>query len=317
MAAPPRLDAVDLADPKNPYASENKWRHQESTQFARYASPRGADARHGSNELADFLNKSRVEPPGSAGSGAGKSQPIMVAGNIHNGPSGGQTLGTQHDGVASGDAVQGRDAGLEVKCGPLLNYRRMENETWFGSVLIVTKWGSGQAESPVVPELSLRIMGIARNEPNQQEHAANDARPNGAVNGINYQGGQGSAPASQLAPGDTHTSGTYDGTGSREVKISGTKLYSDPSNTFWRFELEVPMQQLEIKCEYSIPGLHFTHGKKTDKQHFFVPAITDSMRIMFHSCNGFSVGTDEEAWSGAALWNDVQRVHAQKPFHVM
>lgn len=38
---------------------------------------------------------------------------------------------------------------------------------------------------------------------------------------------------------------------------------------------------------------------------------------MFHSCNGFSVGTDEEAWSGPALWNDVLRRHAEVPFHVM
>ncbi|EHK99489.1 hypothetical protein M7I_4647 [Glarea lozoyensis 74030] len=38
---------------------------------------------------------------------------------------------------------------------------------------------------------------------------------------------------------------------------------------------------------------------------------------MFHSCNGFSVGTDEEAYSGACLWNDVGRVHAKTPFHVM
>jgi hypothetical protein len=38
---------------------------------------------------------------------------------------------------------------------------------------------------------------------------------------------------------------------------------------------------------------------------------------MFHSCNGFSVGTDEDAYSGACLWNDVGRVHAKTPFHVM
>ncbi|KAH6682346.1 hypothetical protein F5X68DRAFT_155841 [Plectosphaerella plurivora] len=42
-----------------------------------------------------------------------------------------------------------------------------------------------------------------------------------------------------------------------------------------------------------------------------------SMRIMFHSCNGFSVGTDEDEWCGPALWNDVVRRHAQSPFHVM
>lgn len=39
--------------------------------------------------------------------------------------------------------------------------------------------------------------------------------------------------------------------------------------------------------------------------------------VMFHSCNGFSVGTDEDAWSGPALWNDVMRRHAEVPFHVM
>lgn len=48
-----------------------------------------------------------------------------------------------------------------------------------------------------------------------------------------------------------------------------------------------------------------------------VPAAQDSMRIMFHSCNGFSVGTDEDFWSGPALWNDVLRTHDQKAFHVM
>lgn len=38
---------------------------------------------------------------------------------------------------------------------------------------------------------------------------------------------------------------------------------------------------------------------------------------MFHSCNGFSVGTDEDDWSGPCLWNDVMRRHAEVPFHVM
>jgi hypothetical protein len=38
---------------------------------------------------------------------------------------------------------------------------------------------------------------------------------------------------------------------------------------------------------------------------------------MFHSCNGFSVGTDEEAYSGTPLWSDVLRQHEEKPIHVM
>ncbi|KAI6946539.1 hypothetical protein KC321_g19272, partial [Hortaea werneckii] len=62
---------------------------------------------------------------------------------------------------------------------------------------------------------------------------------------------------------------------------------------------------------------------KGDKAHlekpkrFAIPSKHESMRVMFHSCNGFSVGTDEDAWSGCALWNDVLRVHEEQPFHVM
>ncbi len=83
------------------------------------------------------------------------------------------------------------------------------------------------------------------------------------------------------------------------------------------FGISVEMEELETNWEYEIPGLRFTSEGKKDKQNFFVPGINESMRIMFHSCNGFSVGTDEKAWSGPALWNDVQRVHKESPFHVM
>ncbi|KAJ4295874.1 hypothetical protein N0V88_004576 [Collariella sp. IMI 366227] len=63
--------------------------------------------------------------------------------------------------------------------------------------------------------------------------------------------------------------------------------------------------------------MRYASRTKPRVNSFFVPAVEESMRIMFHSCNGFSVGTDEEAYSGAALWNDVARKHREKPFHVM
>jgi hypothetical protein len=100
--------------------------------------------------------------------------------------------------------------------------------------------------------------------------------------------------------------------------VKGVKLYADLRNIFWRFDISVRMTESETEWAYEIPGLRFPSGtKKTDKQSFWVPAVTESMRIMFHSCNGFSVGTDEDAWSGPCLWNDVQRVHKETPFHVM
>jgi hypothetical protein len=210
---------------------------------------------------------------------------------------------------------------LEVKCGPLLNYRRMENQTWFGSVLIVTK-GGGLGGGPE-PQL---IWKINRGSPaSGAEPSHNGGNPNGSngtsgepygtVNGVDYSSFQDPATNSQVSSNANATS--KPASASEESKVLGTKLYSDPSNTFWRFDLQVPMDQFEIECKYSIPGLKFTHGMKRDEQSFFVPAISESMRIMFHSCNGFSVGTDEDAWSGAALWNDVLRVHQKTPFHVM
>jgi hypothetical protein len=98
----------------------------------------------------------------------------------------------------------------------------------------------------------------------------------------------------------------------------GEKLYEDPRRAFWRFIIEVPFQQFESRWSYDIQGLVYVDRKAKEKPQFFaVPSVSQSMRIMFHSCNGFSVGTDVDAWSGPALWNDVLRMHEQRPFHVM
>ncbi|KAI9845765.1 MAG: hypothetical protein M1838_001552 [Thelocarpon superellum] len=107
---------------------------------------------------------------------------------------------------------------------------------------------------------------------------------------------------------------------SRGRKLRATKLYADPRKTFWRFDLEVPLSEAEARWEYNLPDARYRHEQHTPadaRRSFFVPAQDQSMRIMFHSCNGFSVGTDEEAYSGPALWQDVVRVHEKKPFHCM
>ncbi|RDL42094.1 uncharacterized protein BP5553_02073 [Venustampulla echinocandica] len=277
------------------HASQSKWRHEESSAFRRHAAtaPRHADERSDSNDLAHFLNATRIDPHESGGPPAstGKHKPLPVPGNATS--AGHYAVGPGHP--TTGDVANA----LEVKCGPLLNYRRMENETWFGSVLVVTN-GGGLAESPVAPELTVRIVQQVDNRTTR----ANEGLP---------------VIAFQSLDQDLYADPSMD-TGERpswEAKVTGVRLYSDPANTFWRFSLEVPMQQSEIQCEYTISNLHFSEGKKTDKQNFFIPAISESMRIMFHSCNGFSVGTDEAAWSGPALWNDVARAHKKTPFHVM
>jgi hypothetical protein len=284
---PPVDDGADLPpDPAaspNPYASSSRWRHAESSAYARYEKgkaqhgpvARDADSRGtGVSDLADFLNKSRLDPS-EIHDDTASHRPITprfkpVVAGAHEARTAVATT-TAHPDDEAGAAPQGGDKGpppdgREIVCGPLLNYRRMEGARWVGSALVVT--AGGGSTQPIVPTVDLRRAG-------------------GAGDG----GG---------------TSG-----------IEGVCLYSDSRNTFWRFDLVVEMEDVETKWEYELPGLRFASRTKPRVNSFFVPALSESMRIMFHSCNGFSVGTDEAAWSGPALWNDVLRKHQEVPFHVM
>ncbi|KAK1837219.1 hypothetical protein QBC39DRAFT_246860 [Podospora conica] len=107
------------------------------------------------------------------------------------------------------------------------------------------------------------------------------------------------------------------GGGEGGEEVEGFCLYSDPRCTFWRFDLRVAMGGEEARWEYELPGMRLHCRVKPRVNSFWVPAREESMRIMFHSCNGFSVGTDEEAYNGPALWKDVMRRHGEVPFHVM
>jgi hypothetical protein len=293
-------------DHDDDHASDNRWRHQESTSFARHAAlgsapkkVREADSHNGVSDLADFLNKSRIEPTG-AGSAPGIHKPIVVDRHTARDEAQIATGVSLSGNIGVVDAV--RTDGREVKCGPLINYRRIEGSMWFGSVLIVTRGGS--QEGNFEPELKLRRAKSVSNGANGLGHT---------LHSIDVDGVDGAVSSTE-----TRSSGPITIESDAGAKAKGVKLYADLQNTFWRFHIQVEMQEAETHWEYEIPGLRFPpKTKKTDKQSFFVPARNQSMRIMFHSCNGFSVGTDEAAWSGPALWNDVVRVHKETPFHVM
>jgi hypothetical protein len=314
MASYGREDSDDENGHEN-HASANRWRHQESREYRAYHQPkvRAADDRAQVSDLADFLHDTRIEPRKAKGKSVDSRYTPIIAGAADeeiNGGSAAHTNGalganwSYSDGLDEADRGTGEHNnngtsdgrpetsattqaslhtdGREVRCGPLLNYRRMEGPNWHGSVLIVLRGGIQDEE--FLPELVLRRLGG-----NSNGHTANVT--NGGTEYTRPIGG--------------------------EHKVPGVKLYADPRNAFWRFSLSVQMDASEGHWEYEIPGLRFIKGNKRDKQSFFVPAVTESFRAMFHSCNGFSVGTDEDAFSGACLWNDVARVHAKTPFHVM
>ncbi|KAL0936522.1 transcription factor [Colletotrichum truncatum] len=296
MASHPQGDSLDDVE-HNPYASDNRWRHQESSAFARHAAqahaiPRDPQERGSTTDLASFLNRDRVEPENP--NAPPNFKPIMIAA--------GEAAGEEQPRSNTAHSYEQPNApdGREITCGPLLNYRRMDAERWYGSVLIVAK-GGGKTQS-FAPTLILRPAGSAdRHNTAPQVEAVNgtNGAVNGAVNGESSNGANGSNGADE--------NGT---------QIQGQCLYSDPRNTFWAFDLSLPLSQAEAKWEYLIPDMRFS-SIRPGRYHFFVPSINESMRIMFHSCNGFSVGTDEDAWSGPALWNDVNRHHKERPFHVM
>ncbi|KAK0729329.1 hypothetical protein B0T21DRAFT_394637 [Apiosordaria backusii] len=299
--SPPRGDGDEINhdDARNPYTSQSRWRHAESSAYAKYEQGRGA-AQHSSHhhhhhhhhngpiareadaqgggvsDLADFLNKSRVEPPEKNGNGHGSDRPTSMRFKpvIAGAEEARAATGHAEDAPAAESAIKASSGpppdGKEISVGPLINYRRMEGRRWVGSVLVVTV-GGGRRQG-YTPTLELR-------------------------RAVGEEAGEGGS-----------------GGGS---KIEGICLYSDPRNTFWRFDITVEMEGRETKWEYELPGLRFASRTKPRVNAFYVPAVTESMRIMFHSCNGFSVGTDEEAFSGACLWNDVMRKHRERPFHVM
>ncbi|OAA49312.1 Alkaline phosphatase D-related protein [Metarhizium rileyi] len=287
MASQHSVDAPYDDTEHNPHASASRWRHQESSSYRRHAG-HAREHSHGhardpvsaetttTGDLAQFLNASRIEPTGDT-SGSGNHQPITVTA---------VQSGEPEEGGEAGDGEPPLD-GKEIVCGPLLNYRRMDQDRWYGSVLVVAKGGG--KDILYQPFLVLRRAG--------------EAAAMLAQTGAN---GTGSTHA------DIDTAA-----GDRGTQFEAQRLYSDPRNTFWAFDIDVPIEAREIKYEYEIRDVRYSRDHKPRINSFFVPAADESMRVMFHSCNGFSVGTDEDAFSGAPLWRDVLRKHARAPFHVM
>lgn len=101
------------------------------------------------------------------------------------------------------------------------------------------------------------------------------------------------------------------------MRFEPERQCSDPRNTFWSFCIDVPIGPDEVEYECSIPDVRIASPHKPPANSFFVPAASESMRVFFYSCNGFSVGTDKQAINGACLWHDVLRKHEERPFRVM
>ncbi|EWC45188.1 hypothetical protein DRE_06076 [Drechslerella stenobrocha 248] len=235
-------------------------------------------------------------------------------------------------------ASSGFDPPLEVKCGPLLRYtglkREGDIELWRGSILIVT----ADAGSTYDPVPSISLFGQGCEVPDESTPESETAPgPIASSSGETEEARPASDPTNgQDAPEEEKTfdpslppslrynfgpaknipkfsSGRFRKDGERQGRsreFAAERIHAERGLTFWRFNLEIELGNEEQRIGYRVNG-----GGAVG---FYVPAMDQTMNIMFHSCNGFSMAVDPNNFSGPdPLWRDVLRNHSKKPFHVM
>ncbi|KAI4260685.1 MAG: hypothetical protein L6R42_003944 [Xanthoria sp. 1 TBL-2021] len=93
-------------------------------------------------------------------------------------------------------------------------------------------------------------------------------------------------------------------------QVQGARLHAERGVTFWRFSIEIELTERQQRIGYRI--------NNSASVGFWVPATGETMNMMFHSCNGFSMSVDPDTFSGPdPLWRDVLNNHQSRPFHVM
>lgn len=82
-------------------------------------------------------------------------------------------------------------------------------------------------------------------------------------------------------PGRSTLRGKVGSNGGQGQEVRGVRLHAERGVTFWRFNLEVELGEQQARVAYSI--------NQAASVGFWVPAKGQTMNIMFHSCNGFSL----------------------------
>ncbi|OAR03018.1 hypothetical protein LLEC1_06060 [Akanthomyces lecanii] len=92
--------------------------------------------------------------------------------------------------------------------------------------------------------------------------------------------------------------------------VRGFQLHTERGYTFWRFNIEIELREKQQRIAYRI--------NQGPCMAFWVPPRGQTMNMMFHSCNGFSLSVKPDDLSGPdPMWRDVLNAHQSKPFHVM
>ncbi|KAK3117386.1 hypothetical protein LTR53_001300 [Teratosphaeriaceae sp. CCFEE 6253] len=96
----------------------------------------------------------------------------------------------------------------------------------------------------------------------------------------------------------------------RYREVPAHRLHAERGCTFWRFNLAIELGHTQHRIAYRI--------NRGPAVGFWVPAYGETMNLLFHSCNGFSLAVDPHTFSGPdPLWRDVLNRHQARPFHAM
>ena len=94
-----------------------------------------------------------------------------------------------------------------------------------------------------------------------------------------------------------------------QFTVPGFPYHQEYGVTFWRFNLELYLAPFPQLVRYTI-----NNGAKSSE--FILPADSETMNVVFHSCNGFSLSVDPDDFKGC-LWKNVLELHRAQPYHVM
>ncbi|KAH8117510.1 hypothetical protein DFH11DRAFT_1575443 [Phellopilus nigrolimitatus] len=204
------------------------------------------------------------------------------------------------------------DPYLQLMVGPLLRYDTVdEHGVWNGACMVV----SSDATSIYEPHPMLTY--------EWDPQGTGISRSTSHINGKGRSFDLGPHPAdphSDAALLDANGSSLQSST-ARKESVPGHEIwvYEDPRGrtfTFWRFMIQIPLNQNEMCVRYTING-----GQALE---FFVPGRNENMKWAAHSCNGFSAGINSDDFRGPGfdsgydpVWIDLLKKHELSPFHVL
>lgn len=194
---------------------------------------------------------------------------------------------------------------LYLSCGPLLRFSGLTHGHWRGSILIVTD--DAKSSYTTTPEVTLsKTTKLVR----ELKKLSRTGKPfaikptNEILRGMDYSRHEGGL-FQVLQTYEKHPHEEQQGQENEEYisKTTARQIHAERGVTFWRFDLSIPQSTTQIQICYRI-------NSSPCPQYFWIPGRAQNMHVMFHSCNGFSLGVDTGVYSGPdPLWRDVLRTH--------